>query len=878
MTFSRLRMGLIAITFALLAASPKLFAQTYQLENAFPQLSFIQPISMASLPHDTRRLCVLERAGKIQLVSDLATEKPSLSMVLDLNAVLTAREPKFLLSTEGELGLIGLAFHPKFSNNGYFYVFYSVMREKKIFQRISRFTVKNPTAATFIADETSELLLIEQADDASNHNGGDLHFGPDGYLYVSLGDEGGQNDQFNNTQIITKDFIAGILRIDVDKKKGNLEPNPHPNPEFYPATAPQPKDAVQRDLGIARYSIPADNPFVSVSNFNGIKLGASAAYVRSEFWATGLRNPWRFSFDSLTGDLWCADVGSATWEEVNIIQRGGNYGWAWREGSAKNGPKNVPGEATDFVPLPPLYEYAHGFNSTQGVSITGGFVYHGSRFPELANQYIFCDYGSGNIWALKRGEGAPQITVLTARPGITALHADPVNGDILFADMAAGRIARLVPAPSVIPPSPLWSRDKLFASGINTYGKPLLQTSQRLELLHKLGLNKYTFTYDQNTAASFVAEVTEAKSHGSEIIACLLQIDLAPESRSELFSTIEKLGIKPQLWVIGSKGDPKSDQELNEIITRQALLLRPFSEEANRLGCQVGLYNNRGWFGSTKNQLAIIKKLKADKVSNVGIVYNFHNSHGQVRSFSGAWGSIKNEVIALNLSGLRIDDKEQEKTILPLSAGDQELGLMRFIQESGWSGPVGIIDHRLDQAQDITLADNMRGLDWLAQEIATPGAGGAQPVFPGDGTIKPIATTLKTAQVVPWESGEKGRELRLQTAPGMQYAQKELRAKVGERISLVFENGDVMPHNWVLVKLNAAQTVGLLANDMISAPDALLRHFVPTSPDILCYTRMVDPQKSTTVHFTAPTQPGSYPYLCTFPGHWAIMRGVLIVE
>jgi azurin len=112
----------------------------------------------------------------------------------------------------------------------------------------------------------------------------------------------------------------------------------------------------------------------------------------------------------------------------------------------------------------------------------------------------------------------------------------------------------------------------------------------------------------------------------------------------------------------------------------------------------------------------------------------------------------------------------------------------------------------------------------------------------------------------------------------MQYAQKELRAKAGERLSVTFENNDVMQHNWVLVKADASQRVGLLSNEMLSKPDALFRHFVPTSPDVLCYTRVVDPKKSTTVNFTAPTQPGRYPYICTFPGHWAIMHGVLIVE
>ena len=131
---------------------------------------------------------------------------------------------------------------------------------------------------------------------------------------------------------------------------------------------------------------------------------------------------------------------------------------------------------------------------------------------------------------------------------------------------------------------------------------------------------------------------------------------------------------------------------------------------------------------------------------------------------------------------------------------------------------------------------------------------------------------------VKWEQGVAGRELRIQTAAGLQFAQKELRAKAGERLSLILENPDVMPHNWVLIKPDAADRIGELANKMIAAPDALARNYVPDSPDILCHTRVVDPQKSTTIHFAAPAPPGRYPYVCTFPGHSAIMRGVLVVE
>jgi len=188
------------------------------------------------------------------------------------------------------------------------------------------------------------LVLIQQLDEAGNHNGGDLHFGPDGYLYISLGDEGDQNDTRNNSQTITKDFFSAIARIDVDKRPGNLAPNAHAS--------------VIKDGGMARYAVPADNPYVGVTTFNG--LAVTPVNVRTEFWAVGLRNPWRFSFDPQTGDLWEGEVGQDTYEEVNIITKGKNYGWAYRE-AGHNGPKaaQAPANFDTLYHTPPLYEYVH---------------------------------------------------------------------------------------------------------------------------------------------------------------------------------------------------------------------------------------------------------------------------------------------------------------------------------------------------------------------------------------------------------------------------------------------------------------------------------------------------------------------------------------
>jgi glucose/arabinose dehydrogenase len=248
------------------------------------------------------------------------------------------------------------------------------------------------------ADASSEAVFIEQHDQAFNHQGSALRFGPDGYLYISLGDEGGQNDQYENGQNITKNFFSGILRIDVNRRSGSLEPNPHP--------------AIPLHQGKARYAVPADNPFVHQRQggswdgmLNGVNITALEK-VRTEFWAIGMRNPWQMHFDPKTGELWVGDVGGGSWEEVFVVTRGGNYGWPYREGM-NSGPKKPTQAESGFEGLPPLHAYPHGSGTGQGNSITGGLVYRGTRFPELAGTYLFADYASGNLWALRRRDGQP---------------------------------------------------------------------------------------------------------------------------------------------------------------------------------------------------------------------------------------------------------------------------------------------------------------------------------------------------------------------------------------------------------------------------------------------------------------------------------------
>lgn len=423
-----------------------------QFVNAFAGLTFSAPICLRSIPGNAQRLFVVERNSGLRLVPDVTATAPQSVQVFTMTSLLAGRTPAETQRTDGENGFLSIALHPSFATNGYVFLFYSVQYNSQLYQRVSRVTLANPTSAAPTLVASSERVLIAQIDEQTNHNGGDLHFGPDGYLYVSLGDEGAQSDTQNNSERIDKDFFCAILRIDVDKRPGNLEPKAHPNPAASsPAVNAIPRDEIPVGSNnfFARYSIPIDNPFVRTSEggtWNGTYNGAaiSAAnlpYVRSEFWATGMRNPWRMSFDAPTGELWVGDVGGGAREEVNVVVKGGNYGWAFREGNVA-GPKvaQTPG---GFTSLPPVYEYLHGTGTFLGDSITGGVVYRGTRFPTLTGAYIFADYVDGHVWSLRR---TPTLDVqrLLGETNVVAFGLDPSNGDVLACSFGAGNIRRLV--------------------------------------------------------------------------------------------------------------------------------------------------------------------------------------------------------------------------------------------------------------------------------------------------------------------------------------------------------------------------------------------------------------------------------------------------
>jgi uncharacterized repeat protein (TIGR03806 family) len=418
-----------SVALILLLSSPSLFAQItrvanttltlpqvpqtfgYSTEDAFTGLTFDQPVAIVTPPGETDRVFVVEKTGRIQVVSNL-NGTPVKAVFLDLSA---------RVLTSSEQGALGLAFHPNFATNRYFYVFYSTTATTTAgtgaHERVARFTALagSPTNAQLLA---TEVPLISQRDEADNHNGGDLHFGPDGYLYISLGDEGGANDTYNNSQRIDKDFFSGLLRIDVDQLPGNLTPNVHPS------------------VHAGTYKIPADNPFVGATTYNG--LAVTPANVHTEFWATGLRNPWRFSIDFPTGRLLVGDVGQGAREEIDLITRGGNYGWNYREGTIA-GPRGSPPVGATFIE--PIWDADRNSAS----SITGGVVYRGTRFSQLFGRYVFGDYGASRLFIMTFPASGPvQVETSISVSTPVGFGADPRNGDILIASIGTGRILRLV--------------------------------------------------------------------------------------------------------------------------------------------------------------------------------------------------------------------------------------------------------------------------------------------------------------------------------------------------------------------------------------------------------------------------------------------------
>jgi len=339
------------------AAEPTKKFLAINLAPAFSKLTFDRPVDLQSPSDGSNRIFVVQQPGIIS-VFDNSPAVNKAEIFLDI----TDR----VFMGHLEEGLLGLTFHPHFHENGFFYVNYTANQPRRTV--IARFQIdnKNPTRT----DPLSQRIILEIPQPFGNHKGGQLAFGPDGYLYIGMGDGGSGGDPYGNAQNL-KNLLGKMLRLDVD----------HPG---------QGKN----------YGIPQDNPFAG--NTQGF---------REEIYAYGLRNPWRFSFDLLTGWLWAGDVGqNKPIEEIDIIEKGKNYGWNIMEGSQCFFPPD--GCNKTGIELP-IWEYTNDM----GRSITGGYVYRGRNIPELQGAYIYGDFMSGRVWALRYDKkSAPENALLIHAP------------------------------------------------------------------------------------------------------------------------------------------------------------------------------------------------------------------------------------------------------------------------------------------------------------------------------------------------------------------------------------------------------------------------------------------------------------------------------
>jgi glucose/arabinose dehydrogenase len=301
---------------------------------------------------DPSRLFALDQGGRV-FTFDNRPDVEEASVFLDFRGRASAWNEGPMAN---EQGLLGLALHPEFHRNGQFFINYTRPKTHETVISRMRIDANQPS----VADPDSEEVLLVIPQPFQNHNGGSIEFGPDGMLYIAMGDGGARNDPRANGQNRSQ-FLGAILRIDVGRKTGDLP-----------------------------YAIPTDNPFV---NQDGIQ---------PEVFAYGFRNPWRIAFDKNTGNLWCGDVGQDLWEEVNIVSAGGNYGWSVREGSYSFGNRTLQPDAAKT--LDPVWAYDH----QAGKSITGGRVYRSQRIPSLHGKYLYADYVSGRIWALTHQDGVQE--------------------------------------------------------------------------------------------------------------------------------------------------------------------------------------------------------------------------------------------------------------------------------------------------------------------------------------------------------------------------------------------------------------------------------------------------------------------------------------
>jgi uncharacterized repeat protein (TIGR03806 family) len=367
---------------------------TIRLERVFANLTFNQPLAMLQAPGDNSRWFVVEKTGAVRVFDNVANPTASTFISLAVNA-----------SSEG--GLLGMAFHPSYATNGRVYL--SWTEGTPMVSTIARFT-HTPGAATLPAGSRQNVIRVNQP--YENHNGGQIEFGPDGYLYIGFGDGGAGGDPEGRGQDTT-DLLGDFLRLDVE--------------------------------GTAPYAIPPDNPFAGgpmcTANSN------VSANNCPEIYAWGFRNPWRWSFDSVSGTLWVGDVGQNTFEEIDQVRRGGNYGWNCREGAATYSASC--GTSTGLI------DPVHYYGRSLGGSVTGGYVYRGAALPALVGSYLFADYISGRIWRLvANGSGGFSAQELLDTSLSIASFGEGNDGELYVVDIVGGGLHRIVDGGGAAPPGP----------------------------------------------------------------------------------------------------------------------------------------------------------------------------------------------------------------------------------------------------------------------------------------------------------------------------------------------------------------------------------------------------------------------------------------
>ncbi|WP_455375811.1 PQQ-dependent sugar dehydrogenase [Kaarinaea lacus] len=346
------------------------------LQRVFEQVAIVKPVLMLQAPNDDSKWYIVEKGGRILQVSNNGAQS---STFLDISERVD--------SGPNEAGLLGMAFHPQYASNGSVYLSYTTS-DPSLTSIISRVT-RSVDGSSLQAD--SEEILLRVSQPYSNHNGGHIAFGPDGFLYIGFGDGGSGGDPQGHGQN-TQTLLGSLLRIDVNSG--------------------------------TPYAIPATNPF------------ASGEQGRPEIYAWGLRNPWRWSFDKTTGLLWAADVGQNSWEEVSIISAPGNYGWNGKEGTHCYESTSCNNPAF----IDPVIEYSH----EDGCSITGGYVYRGSAIPSLQGTYLYSDYCSGTLWGAKdKGDGSYESAQLLSTGLNVSSFAEGNDGEIYIIHLG-GEIHQLV--------------------------------------------------------------------------------------------------------------------------------------------------------------------------------------------------------------------------------------------------------------------------------------------------------------------------------------------------------------------------------------------------------------------------------------------------